>query len=406
MKAGAPVGDLFQQLGKRVDSNARRAVQVYRRELPDFRAIEGTGGPAAMLDFAVLLRRRTIDLAEIEQPFTDDDLRLMESVGEERGERGISPAAQRQVLMLHSTLTLQELTEAAGPDDIDDTMRMLRWLGPQGLAAQAAYTRGYLVGQRRSVPFASRVQRLALLLIGDDPGAGQLLRDLSMAESPHHLVTVVHIHGDLRRYTSKMRAATVDALLQTHRTPLMWRDRAEFVALTPTADATTSVATADQKRALTVVRDLVDTLGQPCSIGTAVGYTGQLAATTDLARRISRVAPAQAKARHLHTLADVFVELAVAQVPEVDRWLVGLVQRLDTGPDLIETLAAFYRNDMNRLRTAAALNIHPRTLDYRIRRAHELVGFHPATTRGVRLIGAGIAWAHARELPRGNGRST
>ncbi|MFJ6198252.1 helix-turn-helix domain-containing protein [Micromonospora sp. NPDC092111] len=51
------------------------------------------------------------------------------------------------------------------------------------------------------------------------------------------------------------------------------------------------------------------------------------------------------------------------------------------------------------MRTAAVLNIHPRTLDYRIRRTHDLLGFHPATARGVRLIGAGIARAL---VPRSN----
>ena len=101
------MADLFQQLRRDADRNARRAVRVYRRELPDYRRIEVSGGgPAAMLDFAVFLRRRTIDLAAAEQPFTADDLAVMESVGEERGTRGVSAAAQRQVLTLHSTLTL------------------------------------------------------------------------------------------------------------------------------------------------------------------------------------------------------------------------------------------------------------------------------------------------------------
>ncbi|WP_213450640.1 PucR family transcriptional regulator [Rhizomonospora bruguierae] len=391
------MGDLFQQLGRRVDANARRAVEVYRRELADYRALDVTGGgPAAMLDFAVTLRRRTVALAAAGQPFTDDDLRYMESVGEERGERRVSAAAQRQVLMLHSTLTLQEIHEAAGPDDIDEVMRMLRWLGPQGITAQDAYTRGFLAGQRRAAPFASRVQRLALMLARDDDAAADLARDLAM-DAGHRLVTVVTIHGDTGGYPGRVRAATVEALLHANRVPMMWREPAEFVVLTPTAQATAPIGAAEQALALSVVRNLADALGRPCSVGAAAGRAGHLAGSVDLARRVSRAAPVQARPDHLHTLADVFVELAVAQLPEVDGWLDDLVRRLATGPDLIGTLAVYYRNDMSRLRTAAALNIHPRTLDYRIRRAQDLAGFHPATTRGVRLLGAGIARALARE---------
>ncbi|GAA4164520.1 helix-turn-helix domain-containing protein [Phytohabitans flavus] len=388
------MGDLFHQLGRHVDRNARRAVRLYQRELPEFRRVDwSSGGLAAMLDFAVILRRRTTALAAEGQPFTDDDLRYMESVGQERGGRGISAGAQRQVLMLHSTLTLQEIREAAGPDDIDDVMRMLRWLGPQGAAAQDAYTRGFLAGQRRSVPLASRIQRLTLALLHDDPAAGQLARDLGMSHHGQHLVTVVTIHGDTRRLTGKVRAATVETLLTTHRTPMMWREPAEFVLLTPTPDAAGPVAAPDHETALAVVRKLADAVSRPLSIGAAAGPAGKLAETADLARRISGVAPAQPRPECLHTVADVLVELAVSQLPAVDRWLDDLTRRLASGPNLVETLAAYYDNDMNRLRTAAALNIHPRTLDYRIRRTHDLLGFHPATARGVRLIGAGIARA-------------
>jgi hypothetical protein len=44
--------------------------------------------------------------------------------------------------------------------------------------------------------------------------------------------------------------------------------------------------------------------------------------------RISRVAPVQSKPRELHTVADVIVELALGELPEVDRWLHGLSKLL------------------------------------------------------------------------------
>lgn len=42
--------------------------------------------------------------------------------------------------------------------------------------------------------------------------------------------------------------------------------------------------------------------------------------------------------------------------------------------DLLETLSAFVHHDLDRRATAAALHVHPNTLDYRLRRVRELTG--------------------------------
>jgi sugar diacid utilization regulator len=41
---------------------------------------------------------------------------------------------------------------------------------------------------------------------------------------------------------------------------------------------------------------------------------------------------------------------------------------------------------MSRIPAATALCIHPRTLDYRLRRVRALTGVDPASTRGVRIL--------------------
>jgi DNA-binding PucR family transcriptional regulator len=57
----------------------------------------------------------------------------------------------------------------------------------------------------------------------------------------------------------------------------------------------------------------------------------------------------------------------------------------------VTTLDAYYRSDMNRLLTAASLHIHPRTLDYRLRRVRELTGIEPGSTHGVRVLSTAVA---------------
>jgi sugar diacid utilization regulator len=66
-----------------------------------------------------------------------------------------------------------------------------------------------------------------------------------------------------------------------------------------------------------------------------------------------------------------------------------------TGPDLISTLEAYYRHDLSRARAAASLNIHPRTLDYRLRRAQDLTGVDPHSVQGVRVLTTAITRAAA-----------
>jgi sugar diacid utilization regulator len=44
--------------------------------------------------------------------------------------------------------------------------------------------------------------------------------------------------------------------------------------------------------------------------------------------------------------------------------------------------------DFDRRQAAAALNIHPNALDYRLRRVHELTGLSLSTAHGLLVLGA------------------
>ncbi|MCX5370395.1 CdaR family transcriptional regulator [Streptomyces sp. NBC_00103] len=147
-----------------------------------------------------------------------------------------------------------------------------------------------------------------------------------------------------------------------------------------------------------LLQDFAQALGRPCAAGTASAPRSELAGALDRARRISRAAPLRRASTRLrpHTLADVFVELTVADVPFVDEWLRTVARSLRPGPDLLVTLDAYYRHDMNRGSAATALNVHPRTLDYRLRRVRELTGIDPGSTHGVRILSAAVTRSLSR----------
>ncbi|WP_242888400.1 PucR family transcriptional regulator [Actinomadura litoris] len=407
------MGDLFATLTRRVDANARRAVELYARELPEYKALaSGDREHTDLLEFAVLLRRRTVELSAHDRPFTGADLAVIASVGHERGRAGISLHAHRSVLGLHSTLTVREIHEAADPSGLDDLMRLLGWIGPQGTAAQNAYTRGFLDGQRNVVPLVERVQQLAAALLAGDPSAAELARRLGLPVPDRYLLTVVRIADQDPPLPPTARAELIGVLADTDRVPMRWQDSREFVALLPLPCEATSdpsdpserepdepaeppepaeVSEREWERALAMSAAVAEIAGRRCAVGATVADAGALPGALPLARRISGAAPVEAVPRKVTTLADVFVELGAARVPEVDRWLRGIADLLFQGPDLVSTLDAYYRHDMNRLLTAAHLYVHPRTLDYRLRRARELTGIDPTSTRGVRALSATVA---------------
>ncbi|OLF10394.1 PucR family transcriptional regulator [Actinophytocola xanthii] len=377
---------LFTLLWDRVHSNARRAVDVYVSELPDFRAAaEDPRARASMVDFAVLLRRRTIELAADGAPFTQRDLGMLTAFGEERGAQGVSMSSRQRVLDLHDVLTLREIHEAAGLNEVDHVTDLIGWLPANGLAGHNAYNQGFLNGQKRSVPFVRRIQDLAGTLLADLSVIPGLAETLNVRLADRYVVTVVRVSGPVTP-TDQSRDEIVGALARRHHAPITWREPGELVALLPCDDTA-----AAEERAFGLVRDLAEMVERPCSAGAATGRVHALADALALARQVSYEAPAETVPRRLRTMADVFVELGVAQLPQVDEWLRGIARRLEKGPDLVTTLDTYYRYDMNRLNTAGALRIHPRTLDYRFRRTRELVGMDPGSVQGVRVLSAVVS---------------
>jgi hypothetical protein len=377
---------LFKVLWDRVDSNARRAVDTYVSELPDFRSMaQDTRARAAMLDFAVWLRRQEVELAADRAPFTGQGLAMLAAFGEQRGGQGISLGSRQRVLDLHDVLTLREIHEAAGLTEVNQVTEMIGWLPVNGLAGHKAYNQGFLEGQKHALPFVKRVQDLAGTLLADLSVMPGLADSLNVVLADQYVITVVRISGGSAP-SGQRREEVVAALVKRYQVPMTWREPGELIALLPCGD--TEVA---EERAFCLVRDFAEMAGRPCAAGTAMGRMHTLGDTAALARRISREAPAETTPRHLRSMADVFVELGVTQLPAVDEWLRGIAQRLAGGPDLVTTLDAYYRHDMNRLNTAGALCIHPRTLDYRFGRIRELVGMDPGSLQGVRVLSAVVA---------------
>nr|WP_042196117.1 helix-turn-helix domain-containing protein [Kibdelosporangium sp. MJ126-NF4]CEL22414.1 putative transcriptional regulator [Kibdelosporangium sp. MJ126-NF4]CTQ89269.1 putative transcriptional regulator [Kibdelosporangium sp. MJ126-NF4] len=367
------MSDLLRQLRSRAQANARQAVGLCVAELPEYAAAARDAQQyQEMLDFAVFTRIRTADLAVDDGSLTTDDLAVVESMGRRRGADGMSFETVRRLLTLHATATLREIGEASGPRDMDVGMRLLGWLGPQVAVAQRVYTLGYTTGLRSHLPVVARARQFTELALEAEPGALACADSYGIRLPDRYLVTVARL-----RVRPTAPADLVHAAWHRHGIPATWREPDEFVALIPADQHETADA---------LIRAVAEIAGQPCSVGAATGPPEALGAAYALAQQISEVTPAERSPSHLYTVADVLLELGAAQLPEIERWLHDLARLLFGGPDLVNTLNEYYRNDLDRPRTAASLHIHIRTLDYRLRRIRELTGIDPGTTHGIRVL--------------------
>jgi len=421
------MGSLFAELARRASTNARREVETYVREIPELGSLDmSSRARAETMEYAVWFRRRTVELAPGNGMLTDDDLGYIASMGEVRAGTGMSLDSRQRVLRVHTELMLREIneaTEAQRGGDLDELMRIMGWFAPQGERGIGAYRRGFVTVMRRRMPYVEQVALLAQALLSENGAAQELAQVADMELAGSYTVLVIRVPD--RSPGDRELDNDIEALVKTYQVPMTWypehdgdatgtgstagRGRGgELVALVPdpAPDALSDLApdlAPDPARRLApdllpdvvpdLLRDVADALGRPCAAGTATAPLTGLAGAFDRARRISRAAPLRRASTRLrpHTLADVFVELAVAEVPFVDDWLRTTARRLESGPDLFVTLDAYYRHDMNRGPAAAALNIHPRTLDYRLRRVRELTDTDPGSTHGVRLFSAVVA---------------
>jgi hypothetical protein len=375
------VSALFDALRERVEVNARHAVETFTNEIGEYQAMPpGTDDRIGMYDFAVLIRRRSLELAATEMPLNEGDLADIAAVARQRAEVGLSVPSQQQVLGLHTAMMVREVQDLARPEHVTDLLRIVGWLGTQGVRARSAYLRGYTGGVATARLLSTRLEILARALLADEP-VESFVAELRLCRQ--YRISIVNV---TRPVPFETQAGVLGALA-SDRVPATWLGAGELALLTPAHEA--------KPVALEQVRTAAGLIGQPCRVGAAHGAVGGLAETLAWAREASRVSPPQDRPDRLPEIADLFVEMAVAHAPAVDGWLRGYAKVLATGPDLVATLRAYYASDMNRLATAAALHIHPRTLDYRLRRVREVTGIDPGSTVGVRLLSVTVARALA-----------
>jgi hypothetical protein len=165
-------------------------------------------------------------------------------------------------------------------------------------------------------------------------------------------------------------------------------------------DAPAWVAGADA-----VVETLAEVAGAQLVAAVAWGEGPDgVARAGDEAVQVLRLVSGLGRPQGLYRLDDVLLEAALGgTAPGPAARLAAILAPLESGgPELLATLEAYVAHDADRRRAAAALHVHPNTLDYRLRRIAELTGRSPATARGLQVLGAALT---LRRVGRITGRT-
>lgn len=114
----------------------------------------------------------------------------------------------------------------------------------------------------------------------------------------------------------------------------------------------------------------------------------------DEARTVDRITVALDFPSGVYQLADVPVEAALTRSPDLVSLLASRLTPLHgSGAALMHTLRVYQDHGLDRRRAAQALDIHPNSLDYRLRRIRELTGLSPTVPRDIQTLAAAItAW--------------
>ncbi|WP_020673951.1 PucR family transcriptional regulator [Amycolatopsis nigrescens] len=132
------------------------------------------------------------------------------------------------------------------------------------------------------------------------------------------------------------------------------------------------------------------------AIGVAVRAAGvlaeprQVSPATQQAAELLELVVALGKPPGLYQLTDVLLEYQLTRPSAAREELGKLLEPLERHPDLLSTVETYLRLGLDRRRTAAALHLHPNTVDYRVRRSAALTGLDPADPQQLQRIGAAL----------------
>jgi hypothetical protein len=398
---------LYARVQARVPALARRMVQTFLDEIPVYRLL-----PQEQLDGEVL-RICEENLTVFFSTLSDDRQPSVEELLEPRS--SASRRAQERVPLdavlaayhIGGRIGWAELVEEARqPDETAELVaaadRLLRYIAVVTGAVATAY-----LEERQSIHGEERDAARGLaaaLLAGQETAA--LAGRLGVTLAPAYVVLALEL-GQNRDEQAAGVAGAVAARRKVRRV----QERLDATAGEPVlglldADGGTVLLPAQPGAPLAlealagIAEELQAAAGAEVRAAAAEPVPcDRLPQAVEQARDVLRLSTRLGLPPGLVTLRDVLLEYQLTRPSAALGALCSLLEPLERNPDLLTTLDAYLAEDTDRRRAAAALHVHPNTLDYRLKRIVELTGLDPATTSGLQLLGAASAARRLQGAP-------
>lgn len=396
---------LFARVEREIPKLARQMLDRFVREIPLYGMLprEQLEGEIAVITAQVL--RLFFQFLRSDEPLADHDLVEIRSSAARRAEERVPLDAVLAAYHLGGRLGWQAIVDAAEPAEQDVLIvvasRVLEFVQQVTGAVASAYLeeRQSIYGEERDA-----LRAVASALLVGEP-ADKLAARVGLSIAPSYVVLEVSIadHPDEQEHGVGGAVAARRKLRRVQGRLERWAGQPVMGLLEPAGGPVFIATTPDDSDKVVggiadLIAELTDAAGAPVSAGAAVAASiSDVVGAARQAGDVLALAAALGRGSGAYTLTDVLLEYQLSRPSDALPALGTLLEPLDRNPDLVRTLETYLAHDLDRRGTAAALHVHPNTLDYRLRRVVELTGIDPATTRGLQLVGAALA---ARRLRR------
>lgn len=388
---GSPVD---ARLRARVPALTRRVVDRLLAELPVYAALPPEEVAGDIADIVQRSLRLFADVLQRRGPARDDELVRQRESAAQRAEEGVPLDAILSAYQIGTAMGWEEISAGARPSDLADVQEVLSHLFVLQRQLVSAVSAAYLEA-RQVLDVQEHAPRHALLaaLLAGEPLEG-VARRTGLRPAPRYVAMTLHVarHPDEHSPGSRARIA---ARRKIRRLQTALNGFAGEPALTALdAGGGTALLPVAEEPAWPALCGLIDRTAT--AVGAAVtaaaagaapeGVPAAVAQTADIVELVRRTD----RPPGLYRLADVLLDYQLSRPSEALTELAELLQPLAGRPELLRTLETYLARDLDRRGTAAALHVHPNTVDYRIRRIALLTGLTPTTPADAHRLSAAL----------------
>lgn len=345
--------------------------------------------------------RTFIEVLRTGEPPEESELARIRESSARRADEGIPLEAVVGAYHFGAEACVDRVLSAAEPEDLPDVLlvqrQLLRYLRLVSCAVAAGY-----VEERQTALGDEQVARQSLLsrlLEGGDPRAAAdragirlppryLVLGIFMGPHPDELRPEVNSAVAVRR---KLRRLRNELQRRTPGVPLSVLSADGGLALVPDETPAPGPVRADRDRLARLVEELSRMCGAELLVAAAAAAPEGVADAARLVGEIRQVAKASGRGPGLYLLDDVLLEYQLSRPSPASEALAALLGPLAERPELLDTLRTYLACGIDRRQAAARLQIHPNTVDYRLRSATKLTGLDAARGADQLTLRAALA---------------